>query len=119
MSRWRKALVWAAPAALILVSAYLAFVSWQVVGVVDNILRVGTPIAQGAGTAKPERAEDIGYVGDPYTAFDYQFERVMIETELGLSPAWLIEPESVSGARLAIFVHGIGGRRENGYRFLP
>ena len=36
-------------------------------------------------------------------------------------PAWLIRPAAGSAASesWAIFVHGIGGRRENGYRFLP
>jgi hypothetical protein len=84
-----------------------------------SILRVGAPTAQGDGWPAPQRPEDIGYVGDPGVAYGYAFSDVSLTTEIGDMPAWLVAPEGASPSRWAIFVHGIGGRRENGYRFLP
>jgi pimeloyl-ACP methyl ester carboxylesterase len=114
----RKALKWLAGAALALAVAYVGYASWQVAGLLDKILRVGSPIAQGEGMPPPERPEDIGYAGDAKAAFGYDFEDVSLPAELGPTPAWLI-PSGAEGRTWAIFVHGIGGRRENGYRFLP
>ena len=82
------------------------------------ILRVGAPTAQGDGWPAPQRPEDIGYVGDPGAAYGYAFTDISLSTDIGAMPAWLVTPETAS-SRWAIFVHGIGGRRENGYRFLP
>lgn len=83
-----------------------------------SILRVGAPTAQGSGWPAPQRPEDIGYVGDPHTAYGYAFTDISLSSDIGEMPAWLVAPETAS-TRWAIFVHGIGGRRENGYRFLP
>lgn len=85
-----------------------------------SILHVGAPTAQGSGWPAPQGPADIGYIGDPRAAYDYAFTDVDLETGLGDLPAWLIMPDGTAQAsRWAIFVHGIGGRRENGYRFLP
>lgn len=119
MRGWRRWLFRGAVAALLIAIVYVAYGSWRVAGLVDAILRVGSPIAQGEGAPAPERPEDIGYAGDPAKAFRYPFEDVAVESELGPMPAWLISPATGVGTRWAIFVHGIGGRRENGYRFLP
>ncbi|MBK1870873.1 alpha/beta fold hydrolase [Aestuariivirga sp. YIM B02566] len=59
----------------------------------------------------------IGFRGDPQMAFGYPFEEVKIATELGLAPAWLV-PAGGAGNMAAIYVHGIAGLRENGYRHL-
>lgn len=59
----------------------------------------------------------IGFRGDPQTAFGYPFEEVAIATDLGLAPAWLVPAESAASIA-AIYVHGIAGLRENGYRHL-
>lgn len=83
-----------------------------------SILGVGAPTAQGDGWPAPQRPEDIGYVGDPRTAYGYDFDDVSLASDIGELPAWVVKPATAS-PRWAIFVHGIGGRRENGYRFLP
>ncbi|QIG48891.1 alpha/beta fold hydrolase [Nordella sp. HKS 07] len=59
----------------------------------------------------------VGFRGDPQTAFGYPFEEVMIATELGLAPAWLV-PAPGATDLAAVYVHGIAGIRENGYRHL-
>lgn len=84
----------------------------------DDALRAGT-MAQGEGWPTPQGPTDIGYAGDPDKAFDHAFETVELNTELGPAPAWLIRPPVARTSNWAIFVHGIGGARENGYRFLP
>ncbi|MEQ1942682.1 alpha/beta fold hydrolase [Mesorhizobium sp. VNQ89] len=109
----------AALAVLAIAGLYVAYAGWRVSSALDTILRAGTPLAQGEGQPVARRPEDIGYVGDPGEAFGYPFETVAINTELGPAPAWVVQPETLSDSRWAIIVHGIGGRRENGYRFLP
>jgi pimeloyl-ACP methyl ester carboxylesterase len=59
----------------------------------------------------------IGYRGDPQTAFGYAFENATYPTELGDAEAWVI-PAQEHSELWAIFVHGIGGIRENGYRIV-
>jgi len=99
---------------------FIAYGSWRTSAELANLLTVGGGTAQGSGWPPPETAYDIGYVGDPKTAFGFEFEEVTLETELGGAPAWLVMPDpAVQRADTwAIVVHGIGGRRENGYRFM-
>jgi uncharacterized protein len=105
---------------LALIVLYLLIGGWQAARLLDDTLRVGAPTAQSSGWPTPQGPADIGYVGDPGAAFQYEFQNVALAGEFGSLPAWLVPP--ASGALegpWAIFVHGIGGRRENGYRFLP
>lgn len=63
----------------------------------------------------------IGYRGDPMQAFGLPFETVTVDTPLGPAPAWWVPGKPGVGAadRAALFVHGIGGAREDGYLYLP
>ncbi|RID92828.1 hypothetical protein D2N39_03910 [Gemmobacter lutimaris] len=74
-----------------------------------------------ANLAQPEIDDPlkIGYRGDPGRAFGLPWQEVVLETPLGPAPAWFIPAPDMGGKRLAIFVHGIGGAREDGYPFLP
>ncbi|MBX3569026.1 MAG: alpha/beta hydrolase [Rhizobiaceae bacterium] len=117
--RWRRRLAWAGGGFVVAVLCCFALLVWTVAGFADRVLTIGSPIAQGVGEPAAGRPEDIGYSGDPLLAFGYPFQAVDLAGELGPTPAWLVAPETRSGDRWAIFVHGIGGRRENGYRFLP
>lgn len=115
----RKLITWILGGAALLVCGYLVVGSWQGARILEQTLRVGAATAQNSGWPTPERPEDIGYQGDPTAAFGYSFETLSIDGELGPMPAWLVPPAAGHNARpWAIFVHGIGGRRENGYRFL-
>jgi pimeloyl-ACP methyl ester carboxylesterase len=58
----------------------------------------------------------LGYRGDPKSGLGLDFETVKVPTELGEEEAWLVPADS--GSLWAIYVHGIGGLRENGFRQL-
>jgi pimeloyl-ACP methyl ester carboxylesterase len=65
----------------------------------------------------PKDPMELGYRGDPKTALGLDFETIHYQTELGPAEAWLA-PAAAPSSTMAIFVHGIGGIRENGYRLL-
>lgn len=69
-----------------------------------------------AGPAEADPLE-VGYRGDPKTGLGLDFTEVSYDTPLGPAPAWLIPATRMQGP-WAIFVHGIGGLRSNGYRFV-
>lgn len=62
---------------------------------------------------------DLAYRGDPQTAFGFAFSEVSVTTDIGEAPAWLVAPDGGGRDTWAIFVHGIAGTREGGYRYLP
>jgi len=102
-------------------AAFFGFGSWQAASFLQASLAVGGPTAQGSGWPVPDSPADIGYSGNPEAAYGYRFQNIRLGSEIGDMPAWLVRPApgSASSESWAIFVHGIGGRRENGYRFLP
>ncbi len=65
----------------------------------------------------PTEPTELGYFGDPQAAFGLPFETVSYETELGPAEAWFVPAANVAGP-WAIYVHGVGGTRENGYKQL-
>jgi hypothetical protein len=112
------AAAWAKRIAILLLLVALA---WPVVGgfvlwrVAAGILTVG-PLAEAlAGAPSPEDPLALGYRGDPAGALGLPFDTVAIRTPLGAAPAWFVPGEAATGA---IFVHGIAGAREDGYRAL-
>lgn len=116
----RKLPIWGGCAIAVAVIGYVVIASWQSARLLNETLRVGAPTAQSSGWPAPETPADIGYQGDPRQAYGYDFDEVDLDGELGSLPAWLIQPEQQDASTpWAVFVHGIGGRRENGYRFLP
>ncbi len=66
---------------------------------------------------KPVDPMNLGYHGDPRTALNLPFETITYPTELGAAEAWFVPAAKMDGP-WAIYVHGIGGIRENGYRQL-
>jgi uncharacterized protein len=65
----------------------------------------------------PSEPTELGYRGDPAAAFALSFETVHYPTDLGPAEAWLV-PGTRADAPWAIYVHGIGGIRENGNKQL-
>ena len=59
----------------------------------------------------------LGYRGDPMRAFGLPFEEIAVETPIGPAPAWYV-PGAPDAKLGAVFVHGIGGAREDGYPYL-
>lgn len=82
-----------------------------------GLLRTG-PIAAVLATAEPPTDPlALGYRGDPMTALSLPFQTVPVEIPLGAAEAWLV-PAAGTEAGRAIYVHGIAGAREDGYRHL-
>ncbi len=65
----------------------------------------------------PKDPLELNYRGDPKAAFGYDFQTITYTTALGGAEAWLV-PASSPSPVWAIYVHGIGGLRENGYKQL-
>jgi fermentation-respiration switch protein FrsA (DUF1100 family) len=65
----------------------------------------------------PKDPFELGYFGDPQSALGLSFETVQYETELGPAEGWFVPGANMDGP-WAIYVHGVGGTRENGYRQL-
>lgn len=101
----------------------LAFVGYVGIGgyflahATAGLLKTG-PIAAALATAEPPTDPlALGYRGDPMTALSLPFQTVTLDTPLGPTEAWLV-PAAGPEAGRAIYVHGIAGSREDGYRAL-
>jgi pimeloyl-ACP methyl ester carboxylesterase len=86
-----------------------------VVVLLRQLLTAGIVDWSGAKLPSPEDPLSIGYRGDPGQAFGWAFETLHYPTALGDAEAWLVPAEGDSQI-WAVWVHGIGGIRENGYR---
>lgn len=114
------------PIAVILIALTLLYMVSATLGlhrVTTQLLTVGTLPQMQADDISASEPGQIGYRGDPLTALQLPFETVAIQTELGPAEAWLVpEPFSPSAPQphlAAIYVHGIAGTREDGFRYLP
>lgn len=84
----------------------------------NHLLSPGGIDWSGAGNANPPTDPfELGYRGDPQAALGLPFETVHYTTELGDAEAWFVPAANMDGP-WAVYVHGIGGIRENGYRQL-
>jgi uncharacterized protein len=98
-------------------AGYVAISGYFLAKAMTGILSVG-PIAASLATADPpEDPLALGYRGNPMQALGLPFEIVVIETPLGPAEAWQVRAEGVESGQ-AIYVHGIAGAREDGYRHL-
>jgi uncharacterized protein len=95
---------------------YLAVAGFLLQRMAGRLIIVG-PLAEAVAAAVP--AQDpltLGYRGDPMQALGLPFEDVTLQTALGPAPAWLVR--GTPGGLTAVYVHGIAGAREDGYRHL-
>lgn len=106
-----------ATVAVLAFAGYLAITGYFLSHSIAGLMTV-SPL--GAGSQSLERPTDPlvpGYRGDPMAALSLPFQTVALETPLGMSEAWLV-PASGSETGRAVYVHGLSGAREDGYRFL-
>jgi alpha/beta superfamily hydrolase len=96
---------------------YLVIAGYFLAHATTGLLRLGPVAAIIATATPPEDPLALGYRGNPMQALSLPFEVVQIETPLGPAEAWLV-PAAGPEAGRAIFVHGIAGAREDGYRHL-
>lgn len=96
---------------------YVAIAGYFLAHATTDLLKVGalTGITQVA--EPPTDPLAIGYRGNPMQALSLPFQIVQLETPLGPAPAWLVPAAGTEVGR-AIYVHGIAGAREDGYRAL-
>ncbi|MFD0599527.1 hypothetical protein ACFQZ4_50420 [Catellatospora coxensis] len=96
----------------VLLSVYLLGAGWLASSVIgDKMLRAGLEFSD----ARPADPTEPGFRGDPRQAFGHAFSDVSIATPVGPAPAWLVPG---TARTWAIYVHGIKGNREDGYRHL-
>jgi uncharacterized protein len=103
--------------AALALAGYLAITAWFLANTAANVLAVGPLATALAQAEQPEDPLVIGYLGTPLEALGLPFRAVQIDTPLGPAEAWLV-PAAGPEAGRAIYVHGIAGTRENGYRQL-
>jgi uncharacterized protein len=97
--------------------AYVAISGYFLAHATAALLKTG-PISAALATAdRPTDPLALGYRGDPMQALSLPFQTVSLETPLGPAEAWLV-PAAGTEAGRAIYVHGIAGAREDGYRAL-
>jgi alpha-beta hydrolase superfamily lysophospholipase len=102
---------------LFAMGGYLALSGWFLAKTVAGTLALG-PLATAVAQADPpEDPMVVGYVGTPMEALGLPFQAITLETPLGPIEAWLVPAAGPEKGR-AVYVHGIAGRRENGYRQL-
>ncbi|MES2816223.1 MAG: alpha/beta fold hydrolase [Pseudomonadota bacterium] len=106
-------------AVLIIVAlvGYVGITGYFLAHVAVGLLKVGA-ISTALATAEPPTDPmALGYRGDPTTALALPFQTVTLDMPLGPTEAWLV-PAAGPEAGRAIYVHGIAGAREDGYRAL-
>lgn len=123
-SRLRRILLATLAGSVLFVALYLLGAAFYLQHSTWSTLRAGAvseQIAEELGDApRPEDPFRLGYRGDPHEALGLDFEEITVPTPLGPAPAWLVgagEADETPGLA-AIYVHGVAGGREDGYRHL-
>jgi uncharacterized protein len=112
----RIALFLATIAALVL-AGFFAIAGYFLAHATAGSLKVGALPSTLAATETPTDPLALGYRGNPMQALSLPFQIVPLETPLGPAEAWLVPAEGPEAGR-AIYVHGMAGAREDGYRHL-
>jgi uncharacterized protein len=111
-------------------------VALETVGAVSadgTVILEGPADAQPGGTARtgrliegtwPETGTLVGpvvdtYYGDPATTLGLPFEDVDVPSDLGVLPAWRVEPNGADAGTWVVVIHGRGGGLSEGNRLLP
>ncbi|KAB2881914.1 MAG: hypothetical protein F9K34_15755 [Albidovulum sp.] len=102
---------------LLAVAGYVAVTGYLLARAASGILTVGPLAAALATTEPPADPLALGFRGDPMAALSLPFETVTLDTALGPTEAWYVPATGAEVGR-AVYVHGIAGAREDGYRHL-
>jgi uncharacterized protein len=92
-----------------------------------TVTRTVTSVDAGVLEPGPARFNQYYVAGDPTQAWGLAHEEVIIHSEIGELPCWLVRPETGAGARdggpmsgvWAVLVHGRGATREECLRGIP
>ncbi len=98
-------------------AGYLVISGWFLARSATDMLRAGSLASAQRESALQTDPFATGYRGNPMQALNLPFRIFPIETPLGPAEAWLVPAPGIEAGR-AIFVHGIAGLREEGYRHL-
>ncbi|MCX7287808.1 MAG: alpha/beta hydrolase [Rhodobacterales bacterium] len=98
-------------------AGYLVIGGWFLALSAADVLRVGASATAQRESVPQTDPLTIGYRGNPMQALNLPFTIKPIQTPLGPAEAWLVPATGAETGR-AIFVHGIAGLREDGYRQL-
>lgn len=98
-------------------AGYVAITGYFLASAASGFLTVGAVSAALLQQEAPEDPLSLGYRGTPMVALGLPFEILPIETPLGPAEAWLVRAAGIEAGR-AIYIHGIAGAREDGYRHL-
>lgn len=98
-------------------AAYLSIAGYFLARSASAVLTVGPLTALQRETEAPTDPLALGFRGNPMLGLSLPFKVVAIETPLGPAEAWLVPADGPETGR-AIYVHGIAGAREDGYRHL-
>jgi len=97
---------------------YMVAAAWALHRVAAQILEVGGVMALAEDAPRPVDPLAIGYRGTPREGLGLDFSEVSVMSELGALPGWWV-PAGIDAPMAALYLHGIDGARENGYRFVP
>jgi uncharacterized protein len=98
-------------------AGYIAVTGYLLARAASGILTVGPLAAALVPEQPPTDPLALGFRGTPMDALSLPFQTVAIDTPLGPAEAWLVPAPGTETGR-AIYVHGIAGAREDGYRHL-
>ena len=99
------------------IGAYVAITGYFLAKTATGLLTVGAIASTITTATPPDDPLSLGYRGTPMVALSLPFETVVVETALGPAEAWLV-PAAGPVVGHALYVHGIAGAREDGYRHL-
>lgn len=101
-----------------LVLAYFLFAGFAMYRGTTDTLRAGSLEEMLTPEMRPVDPRELGFRGDPREAFGLDFETITIDGELGPAEAWYLPGTRADDDLIAIYVHGVAGAREDGYRHL-
>ena len=99
------------------VAGYIAIIGYFLSHSIAGLMAVAPLGAESQTAERPADPLTLGYRGDPQTALSLPFQTIPLETPLGIAETWLVPAAGPEVGR-AVYVHGLSGAREDGYRYL-